>query len=304
MVIPTHDNGPWLPRAVESVLAQSCPAHEIIVVDDQSTDDTPRLLAALADRVGARLVVLRQPEKRGPAAARNAGIARATGELVGFLDGDDAWLPTMIERQTAEFAVNPELGLCYSSLIDCDSALNPTAPPRACRRRRAEQVFDELYLTAFVIPTSTVFVRRQKLLEAGGFAESLTKAEDYECWLRLAMRHTVSCLADPLALRRHHPRSLTAAVRAAYSLRQELEAFELCGQAAARLGVPLPMTVADRHVLNLQRRLGDFLCDANVGGARLCLEELRRLGRLSPGDAVRFHLGRLRIMLRRLLGRV
>lgn len=304
VIIPTYNNGPWLARTVDSVLAQTRPAHEIIVVDDVSTDDTPATLAALAPRCAGRLISIRQDSNRGPAAARNAGIARATGELVAFLDGDDAWLPAMIERQTAEFAAHPELGLCYSSLTDCDAELTPTRPPRAYRRRRSERVFDELYLTAFVMPTSTVFVRRRIFAEVGAFSETLYKAEDYECWLRIAMRHPVSCLDEPLALRRHHGRALTSAVKAAANINQEREVFERCGRAAAALGLTLPMPVPQRQALSLRRRLVDYLDDADVAGARLCLDELRRIDRVSPADTLRFELGRLRVALRRRLGRI
>lgn len=304
VIIPCFNNGPWLERSVGSVLTQTQVAHEIIVVDDASTDDTPQILETLAHRAGERLIVLRQPENHGPAAARNLGIARATGGLVAFLDGDDAWLPTMIERQLAEFRELPELGLCFSSLTDCDADLKPVKPPRPYRRRRAERVFDELYLTAFVMPTSTVFVRRWIIPEVGGFSETLHKAEDYECWLRIAMRYPVSCLGEPLALRRHHDRALTSATKAAASIRQEREAFERCGAAAAALGLPLPMPVAERQALRLRRRLGDYLADANVSAARLCVDELRSLDRITPVDTIRFEVGRLYVGIRRFLGRV
>ncbi|SNS67406.1 Glycosyltransferase involved in cell wall bisynthesis [Geodermatophilus saharensis] len=94
VVIPTYNSATFLVEALESVLAQTCPVHEVIVVDDGSTDGTGAALRPYADRV----VLLRQ-DNSGVSAARNNGLARATGDWVAFLDADDIWLPDKIERQ-------------------------------------------------------------------------------------------------------------------------------------------------------------------------------------------------------------
>lgn len=303
VIIPTFNNAPWLGRTIDSALNQTLAPREVIVVDDCSTDDTARVLASFGDRV----VAVRQPTNRGPGAARNAGIARARGALVGFLDGDDTWHPTLLEKQVAEFTAHPDLGLSYAALTDCDENLVPNRPPRVYRRRRAERVFDELYLTAFVLPTSTVFARRAAFDLCGGFAEDLNKAEDYECWLRLAMRYPVSCLGESLALRRHHGQALTSSVKVESNIRQEREVFERCGRAAAAAGVPLPMPVPERQALSLRRRLAEYLAWGDLPAARVCAAELEKLGRLAAGERLRLLAGGLRIGLsrgvRRLLGR-
>lgn len=303
VIIPTFNNAPWLAQTIDSALGQSHPPLEVIVVDDCSTDDTATRLAAYGDRI----VPLRQPTNRGPGAARNAGIARARGALVGFLDGDDAWHPTLVEKQVAEFAAHPDLGLSYAALTDCDENLKPNRPPRLYRRRRAERVFDELYLTAFVLPTSTVFARRAAFALCGGFAEDLNKAEDYECWLRIALRYPVSCLGESLALRRHHGQALTSSVRVESNIRQEREVFERCGRAAAAAGVTLPLSVAERQVLSLRRRLAEYLEYGDLPAARVCADELEKLGRMKPVERLRLVAGGARIALsrgvRRLLGR-
>src|SRR5262249_4621066 len=95
VVIPTYERRRWVCRAVESVLAQTRPADEILVVDDGSSDGTAD---ELARRFGARVRVLVQPNG-GVAAARNAGVRAARHPLVAFLDSDDCWLPSKLERQ-------------------------------------------------------------------------------------------------------------------------------------------------------------------------------------------------------------
>ena len=104
-VIPAYNSEATLGRALDSVLAQTRPADEIIVVDDASTDGTASLARSYADR-GVRLLSL--PERRGAAAARNAGIGAAKGDWIAFLDADDEWLPAKLEKQVAAISSNRE----------------------------------------------------------------------------------------------------------------------------------------------------------------------------------------------------
>ena len=105
VVIPASNAEATLARALESVLAQTRPPDEIIVVDDASTDCTVRLAKSYADQ-GVSL--LRVRERRGAAAARNLGIAAAKGRWIAFLDADDEWLPAKLEKQAAAISANPE----------------------------------------------------------------------------------------------------------------------------------------------------------------------------------------------------
>src|SRR5688572_32276770 len=98
VIIPARNAGRWIREAIESVLAQTAPAHECIVIDDGSTDDTARVAAEF----GAPVRVI-TTGGRGVAAARNAGAASATGDYLAFLDADDVWLPRKLELQLAAF---------------------------------------------------------------------------------------------------------------------------------------------------------------------------------------------------------
>ena len=105
VVIPAWNAEETLARALESVLAQTRPPDEIIVVDDASTDGTVRLAKSYADQ-GVSFLSLR--ERRGAAAARNTGIRGAKGRWIAFLDADDEWLPTKLEKQAAAISANPK----------------------------------------------------------------------------------------------------------------------------------------------------------------------------------------------------
>ncbi len=279
-VIPVFNGAALVAEAIESVLAQTVPPTALIVVDDASTDATPRILAGYGDRIR----VVRHPVNRGLAAARNTGIAAGDAPLVGFLDHDDVWRPRMVERQAAEFAAHPGLGLSYTSLIDCDEALRPLGPPRRVRRRRAERLFEALYLEGFPLPPSTVFMRRTVFGRAGLFDETMRKKEDFEYWLRVAMVVPVSALDEPLALRRVHAASLTRATAPEENLRFDALCFRRCAEAAARLGVALPLPVEERIRLGQRRRYREFLRWGEPEAAAYYRRVLEEAGALTAGD--------------------
>ncbi len=109
VVIPCHNAAPFLRATIESILQQTRPATEVIVVDDGSTDDSARIAASF----GPPVRVIRQ-ENRGESAARNRGIEAATGDWVAFLDADDLWLPTKLERQAEVIRAAPADVVCVT----------------------------------------------------------------------------------------------------------------------------------------------------------------------------------------------
>src|SRR4051812_41650748 len=119
VVIPTFNRSSTLPRAIDSVVAQSFTDWELVVVDDGSTDDTPRLLANYQKKLGNRLISLRQ-RNRGCSAARNQGIELARGRYIAFLDSDDEFLPQKLSRQLDLFTACPDRSFVYSdySFVD------------------------------------------------------------------------------------------------------------------------------------------------------------------------------------------
>jgi glycosyltransferase involved in cell wall biosynthesis len=204
-VIPAYQCRPFLREAVESALRQDPPPREVIVVDDGSTDRPEEALAGLDP---GRLRFLRQ-ENRGPAGARNAGVARAEGEAVAFLDGDDVALPGRVRASLDVLERRPEVGLVFGQVLVFrdgerpeSGKLDPWAP--------AGDVDFARLVRGNVVPTSAATARRDLITRAGGFDEraSLRGAEDYHLWMRLSRIARVVGLDRPLSAYRDHAGSL------------------------------------------------------------------------------------------------
>src|SRR5215475_7548246 len=160
VVIATYNRSAQVKEAIDSVLAQSVPVREIIVVDDGSKDDTRHQLSAYGDRI-----VPFFRSNQGASAARNYGMRAARGEWIAFLDDDDVWLPTKIERQMALARGNPKLGLIYCSDYAVDEKLRILYTRDAHPQHRGD-VFAQLLVKNFIF-TSCVIARRDAIENAG-----------------------------------------------------------------------------------------------------------------------------------------
>jgi glycosyltransferase involved in cell wall biosynthesis len=195
-VLPVHNRADWIARAIDSVLAQTYRRLELIVVDDDSTDQTPQVL----DRYGTRLVRLRGTW-RNAYAARNAGLAIARGDLIAFIDSDDRWWPDRLAAQIPKFD-RAAVGLVYGDTVHVAGSaatLMPTGrtsfvttPPHRGRVRDA-------FLWGNFVPTTTVLVRRAALAAAGGFDARSPLGSDYGAWVAIARDHELDYCDAPVA---------------------------------------------------------------------------------------------------------
>ncbi|MEM8998414.1 MAG: glycosyltransferase, partial [Acidobacteriota bacterium] len=194
-VIPAWNRPRRVLEAAASVLAQTRPVLEVLVVDDGSTDGTA---AALAGLRSPAVRVVSAPH-RGVSAARNVGIERARGQWLAFLDSDDTWLPEKLERQLAALAAAPEpYRLCH-----CDEVWirnGRRVNPRLIHRKRGGWIYEHCLPRCAISPSSTL-VRRDLLADVGLFDESLTACEDYDLWLRVCAREPVLYLDERLVVR-------------------------------------------------------------------------------------------------------
>lgn len=204
-VVTTYNYARFLPDALDSVLAQSYPELEMVVIDDGSTDDTAAVARRYADR-GVRYV--KRPHG-GAGRARNAGLEVTSAPLVAFLDADDAWLPDRVEAGLAHLARYPELALVAAHAYACDEQMRPTAVVPAATRERGHML-ERLLVDNVVLNPSSVLVKRTALEAAGGFSE-IPFGEDWDTWIEIAKRFPIGFIDRPLALVRRHSGSVSPA---------------------------------------------------------------------------------------------
>lgn len=206
VVIPTRNRWHLLADGLRSVLAQERVEIEVLIVDDASSDETSRELAAIAD---GRLRVFRHDRQRGVAPARNQGVREASGEWLAFLDDDDVWAPRKLRTQLDAAARNGA-DFVYGAAVHVDEhrrAIKIDEPPPASQVR-------ERLLRHNAIPAgcSNVLARTELVRAVGGFDERLFHLADWDLWLRLVeagrpaasgevlvayVKHAENMLTDP-----------------------------------------------------------------------------------------------------------
>ncbi|WP_341328163.1 glycosyltransferase [Methylotuvimicrobium sp. KM2] len=214
VVIPAYNSAAFIADAVWSILNQSQPVDEIVIVDDGSTDDTQTVVESQSGPI----IFINQPNQ-GPSTARNTGIDAAKNDWIAFLDADDQWTPQKIERQLNVLQNSPELVLIAGDMAEIDnsnriiteSVLNKhnlLSKFQALENRPIPNGLAELVTKNF-IPTGTVLVKKSALIEAGCFNPSIRFGEDLECWSKIAAKHPIACMPDILMLRRQHGNNAT-----------------------------------------------------------------------------------------------
>lgn len=182
VVIPTHNRAYCLKRSIDSVMDQSRPPQELIVVDDGSTDDTVKIVEQAAKLAKCSIRLLRT-KNRGAAAARNTGISHATGDILCFLDSDDWWDPRKIEVQHKMLSASPDCLIAHTRELWFRRGV------RVNQKKKHTPGNGHIFadcLKMCVVGMSTVMVKRELFDRYGLFDESLPCCEDYDLWLRVA----------------------------------------------------------------------------------------------------------------------
>lgn len=196
VVMAAKNYGKFLPTAVESVLAQTVTDWELVIVDDGSSDDTP---AAARPFLADRRVCYTRSDRLGQSRAKNLGVGLTRGEYVAFLDADDAWMPTKLEKQLALFETNPAVGVvhCRRRVIDEAGEVIGHGPPAGPRGR----VLPAVFVYNFVCFSAAV-VRRRVFEHVGGFGPQWDLSIDYDLWLRVARHYEFDAVDEELVLYR------------------------------------------------------------------------------------------------------
>jgi glycosyltransferase involved in cell wall biosynthesis len=247
VVLPTYDRLPFLREAIASVLAQTMPDFELLVVDNGSTDGTREYLASLRD---PRIRPLLTGRLFTPARARNAGLAEASGRWVAFLDSDDLWAPAKLEHQLGALGRAPEARWSTTAIGMIDAKGAPIRPPAGpIRPARSGFIFEELLRDRASAAIQGVLAESTLVREAGGFDETLDLLDDLDFVLRLAERSAVAAVDQPLAFVREH---------AGRSTRQDRDVPELLQRFFERL---LARTADEAKRRLCVRRYAEALAD-------------------------------------------
>jgi glycosyltransferase involved in cell wall biosynthesis len=194
VIIPTFNRGRKVARAVCSVLFQTLVDHEIIVVDDGSTDDTQAVLAPLQSHIK----IIPHPGNLGVSAARNTGIRATAAPLIAFLDSDDYWLPEKLAVQVRFFREHPEAVACQTEERWVRRGLR--ANPKKKHLKPSGDIFEPSLKLCLVSP-SAAMVKRSLLEEVGLFDEALPVCEDYDLWLRISCRYPIYLIERTLVVK-------------------------------------------------------------------------------------------------------
>lgn len=219
VIIPCHNGERFLAEAIESVLAQTVPASEIIVIDDGSTDSTK----AIATRY-AQVRYLYQPQQ-GVSRARNNALAASQGEYIVFLDHDDRLLPHAFELAIASFQLYPDCGFVFGT---CRNINADGMPIEAAERSVLEQpyegpIYPNILKGNSVHPPARHMFQRSVFEVVGNFDPSLVVAEDYDMYLRVAAAFRGYCHNQVIVEYREHNVSASITARSSHHLRATLK---------------------------------------------------------------------------------
>jgi glycosyltransferase involved in cell wall biosynthesis len=224
VLMPSFNYAHYLPTAIESVLSQRYSDLELIIVDDCSTDESWDI-AQKYKRLDSRVVSVRHDRNGGLAATRNTALAASSAQFVALCDADDIWLPHKLAAQLGCFRSGDGHGVVHSDgwIIDDKGHRSGGLFSDLFHRegqRTSGDLFTELCRRNFIcVPTVTL--RREAILDVGGFEKGLRSLEDWVCWTKIARKYKSYYLDEPLVEYRLHGRSLSQNSRNMASSRVE-----------------------------------------------------------------------------------
>lgn len=210
VVIPLYNKERFVERALQSVMQQTSPAQQIVVIDDGSTDGS----AAVAEALGKNRIELLRQNNSGPAAARNAGIAAARHEFVAFLDADDEWHPEFLQEIRALISAHGDPGIGIYSTLFVRDRVGERGPHVYQNRFTALDSFLSPCEYGYPVNSSCVVVPRAVLIENGGFNESQSMLEDVDLWIRITLRKRILRVNRVLVtIHYQDPHSITSGIK-------------------------------------------------------------------------------------------
>lgn len=205
VIVPCYNMGPFLRIAIESILNQSYPPKEIIVINDGSSDDTENVAKSFASKIK----YISHKQNFGVSFSRNEGILIAKGDWIAFLDADDFWHTEKLEKQIKVLRDNPYIGFVHSSAQYYHEKNKRTGKIIDRSPVQGSETLKALF-NGITINTCTVLAKKDLLLKAGGFYQPLKYSEDYDLWIRLSSLTEFGYVNKVLTFYRQHPSQATS----------------------------------------------------------------------------------------------
>lgn len=263
VIIPARNRAPYLAEAIGSVFAQTFTDHEIILVDDGSTDDTRQILATYIQQERIQYVF---QESAGVSAARNRGVSLARASYVAFLDSDDLFLPTKLEKQMKLFEQDAELGFVHCSFSKFDDQGRDLGVRDTSRF--SGWIYPRLLQEWSVLMAMPCMLMRTDVIrEVGGFDEKMAWAEDLDLWRRVARWYAVGMVPEALVRVRVHSSSTS------FDRAKGAQGFERYLEKAFADDPGLPTLFKRRAKAKMHAKLGQNLL--GEGGAQE-MQQVRR----------------------------
>ena len=193
VVVPTYNRAYRLEETLRSVVNQTYQDFELIVVDDGSTDDTSKVMQSFP---GAQYIFME--ENSGVSSARNKGLAHAKGRYICFLDSDDLWDEKKLQVQVQWMEENPDCQVCYTDEVWIRGGVRVNSMNK--HRKYSGDIF-RYCLPLCIVSPSSAMLRGVIFDDIGNFDESLPVCEDYDLWLRIAMKYTFHFIEKPLIIK-------------------------------------------------------------------------------------------------------
>jgi glycosyltransferase involved in cell wall biosynthesis len=202
VIIPAFNSMKYLPDTLESVLQQTFTDFEVLIINDGSSDNIVQWASGLVD---SRVKLISQ-ENQGLSGARNTGIAHAQADYIAFVDADDLWEATKLEKQVCCLDDHPKVGLVHTWMALVDERGKPTG--RVLESYLEGDVWEKI-VQWNRIACPSVMVRRCCFDTMGGFDRSLRSIEDWDMWIRIATIYPFAVIKEPLAYYRQVPNSMS-----------------------------------------------------------------------------------------------
>lgn len=197
IIIPTYNRAKMLEKSVNSVLAQTYPWFEVLIIDDGSTDNTRQLVASFRDK---RIRYYQMEKNQGASAARNYGLQNANYDYIAFEDSDDLWYADKLEKQmTILQNADEDIGIVYHKIVyDFGEGRYAILPPEEIEKEKKSGNIYTQMLYHNLIPCPSILARRSAIRKTGGFDTELKALEDYDFALRLTKKYKAYFLDEIL----------------------------------------------------------------------------------------------------------